>query len=154
MKLAILENGVIDLAHGANGLIKEDGLQSAVLISLLTDRRADPDDQLPDDDGRPKAIPADRRGWCGDALSDDRIGSRLWLLVREKQTEETRQRAIFYAKEALQWLIEDGLASEVAIEAEWEGIGRLNMLITIYLIDGEVFNLTIDDILGDKAHAI
>ncbi len=154
MKLAILENGVIDLAHGMSGLIKEDGLQSAVLISLLTDRRADPDDELPDDDGRPKAIPSDRRGWCGDALGDDRIGSRLWLLVREKQTEEVRQRAIFYAKEALQWLIEDRIASKVDIEAEWEGIGRLNMVITIYLIDGEIFNLTLEDILGDKAHVV
>lgn len=158
MKLAILENGTIDLAHGTSGLIKEEGLESAVLISLLTDRRANPDDALPDDDGRVKAIPADRRGWCGDALSeddnDDRIGSRLWLLVREKQTEETRRRAIHYANEALEWLIEDGIASTIEIEAEWEGIGRLNMLITIYLIDGEVFNLTLNDILGDKAYAV
>ncbi|WP_435640338.1 phage GP46 family protein [Micavibrio aeruginosavorus] len=156
MKLVVTESGMIDLGAGEGGLLKEDSLTTAVIISLMTDRRAEPDDRLPEDDGRTRAIPLDRRGWAGDALATDsrRIGSRLWLLVREKQTEETRRRAIEYAREALQWTIDDGIASRITITAEWGQIGRLNMQIVIYLIDGAVFSTTVNDVLKGDAYAV
>lgn len=146
MKLSVYDDGVIDLTIGPNGLVNETGLESAVIVSLLTDRRAGPDDILPNEKpGQP--INQDRRGWCGDALADDqgdRIGSRLWLLSREKQTEETRQRAIFYAKEALKWLIDDKIATAINVDAEWVSTGHLNMLIEIVLIDGAKFNMQLN----------
>ncbi len=95
------------------GFLADDGLGTSVFISLFTDRRAEADDGL---------APAERRGWVGDALADregDRIGSRLWLLKREKETEETRARAEEYAAEALAWMIDDGLATGIEIEAAW-----------------------------------
>jgi len=99
------------------GLLKaDDGLETAVIISLFTDRRARPDDQLPGDDDT-------LRGWWGDSLGlpansgDDRIGSRLWLLAREKQLPAVMIRAAEYAREALAWLIEDGVASKVDVVA-------------------------------------
>jgi phage gp46-like protein len=98
------------------GLVMDDGLQSAVVISLFTDRRADAND-LPTN-----APGGDRRGWWGDSFGDvpgDRIGSRLWLLAREK------------AKEALQWLLDDGIASAVNVDAQWmdgrQGVLQLNV---------------------------
>jgi len=103
---------------------REDGLGTSVLISLFTDRRADADDGL---------APADRRGWVGDALSDvegDRIGSRLWLLKREKETEDTRQRAEEYAVEALAWMIDDDLVSAVEVEAAWVAPSVLGLRVT------------------------
>lgn len=100
----------------ASGRIARDaGLQSAVILSLFLDSRAGADDPLPPGS-------ADRRGWLGDVLSPrpgDRFGSRLWLLAREKQTEETRVRAEEYAAEALAWLVEDGLAESVTVAASW-----------------------------------
>ncbi len=56
------------------------GLETAVIISLFTDRRAGENDELP-------ATETDRRGWWGNTLqdADDEIGSKLWLLCREKQ---------------------------------------------------------------------
>lgn len=93
-----------------DGLQRDDGLGTAILISLFTDRRVTADE-----------AEGDRRGWIGDALSEiegDRIGSRLWLLKREKATEDTRQRAIEYSAEALAWM-EDELISGLEIEAEW-----------------------------------
>jgi phage gp46-like protein len=118
--------GEAALRRTATGaLAQDDGLATAVLLSLFLDRRAGPDDPLPDG--------TDRRGWLGDALAEDadRIGSRLWLLSREKQVEETRRRAEEYAEEALAWLVEDGLAESVAVSAAWAGIGWLDLRVTI-----------------------
>jgi phage gp46-like protein len=103
----------IDYAQDALGLVMDDGLETAVILSLFTDRRAEPDDVIPDGS-------QDRRGWWGDdfnADSADRIGSRLWLLHREKQLSVVLQRAQSYAEEALRWLIDDGVAESVTVVA-------------------------------------
>lgn len=106
-----------DLASG-------NDIVSAVLISLFTDRLAGSDDALPD--GTP-----DRRGWWGD-VSNNLIGSRLWLLARAKHTQATLGLAEAYIAEALQWLIDDGLASKIDVHAEWQRSDTLGALITVY----------------------
>lgn len=101
-----------DFGLESGDLAVDGGLETAVLVSLFTDREALPGD-LPEGE--------DRRGWWGDGLSaspGDRIGSRLWLLRRETLSARTIQRAIQYAREALEWLIEDGVASAVEVTAE------------------------------------
>jgi len=106
------------------GFARDDGLGTSVLISLFSDRRAEADDGMP---------PMQRRGWPGDALPEtegDRIGSRLWLLKREKQTEETRQRAEEYAAEALGWMIGDGLVTAIEVEAAWVAPAMLGLRVT------------------------
>lgn len=103
-----------DFALEGAQIATDDGLRTAILISLFTDRRAREDDRLPDETG-------DRRGWWGDAYSaqlDDRIGSRLWLLSREKRLQSVLVRARDYAREALAWLIEDGVVRTVDVTAE------------------------------------
>ncbi len=102
----------LELAEG--DLTVDTSLKTAIVLSLFTDARALPDDPLPTGD--------DPRGWWGDMLSsyeNDRLGSRLWLLGREKQTPETLERAKEYAEEALAWLLEDGIAEAVTVDAEW-----------------------------------
>lgn len=137
MKLVTLERGQIDLGRNVNGALEmESTLQSAVLISLLTEHRAAQDDRLPVEGRSERPIPPDRKGWAGDAFGG-RIGSRLWLLQREKQTEETRRRAISYAREALQWLIDDEQVVAIEISAAWQGIGRLEMTIRLQLPGGD-----------------
>jgi phage gp46-like protein len=108
------------------GLAVEDGLQSAVIISLFTDHLADPDDLLPSGD--------DRRGWWGDTYADiagDRIGSKLWLLSREKVLPAVLPRAEQYALDALQWLIDDGIAAGVLVTAEIIGSDTLGLAVEI-----------------------
>lgn len=105
----------------------DDGIETAVIISLFTDRLAEADDVLPDNSGQ-------RRGWWGDSFPDiegDRIGSRLWLLAREKQMPSVLERARAYAKEALAWMVEDGVARGVEVEAEFQGIGTIALGVTI-----------------------
>ncbi|MEW5727713.1 MAG: phage GP46 family protein [Pseudomonadota bacterium] len=108
----------------------DDGLATAVIISLFTDRRANADDRLPDDQ-RLAARP-DRRGWW----ADPKMGSRLYLLHREKQRAVVLARAREYAAEALAWLIEDEVASSVDVAAEILGEGTLGLTIRIRRTDG------------------
>lgn len=154
MKLVVLDSGMIDLAFGPAGLEKETTLSSAVIISLLSDRRATADDVLPDAPLATAPLPADRRGWCGDALSEFNshlIGSRLWLLLREKQTEETRRRAIAYIREALQWMFDDGHIVALDVTAEWVKRGRLAATIILTLPDGTRYS---QELMIGGAHAI
>ena len=96
-----------DLSVVDEDLESESGLETAVIISLFTDRRARDDDELPDPNN------SDKRGWWGDLVAevaDDQIGSRLWLLERAKTTENVLVKAKEYAEESLSWMIEDGVA--------------------------------------------
>jgi phage gp46-like protein len=108
------------------GLTEDEGLETAVLLSLFSDRIAREDDVLPSGD--------DRRGWWADAYADiegDSWGSRLWLLSREKQTAETLRRAEEYAREALQWLIEDRVVSSVKCSAQIVRTGVLGLTVVM-----------------------
>lgn len=99
-------------------------LRALVVASLFTDRRAASDDVLPSDSGDPP----NRGGWWGDTYSGDAagtegdegdlFGSRLWLLTRSRATMANVERARLYATEALQWLIDDGIAERVEVTAE------------------------------------
>lgn len=114
-----------DFALQQGQLATDDGLRTAIIISLFSDGRARDDDDLPTGD--------DRRGWWGDAFlpPNDRIGSRLWLLEREKLTQQTLLRLRDYTREALAWLIEDGIAAAVSVITERQGLDRANICIEI-----------------------
>lgn len=119
------------IAPAGPGLAEDDGLQTAVVISLFTDRRAEASD-LPAD-----ATGQDRRGWWGDSFAEvegDRIGSRLWLLAREKQTQATLLKARDFAKEALQWLLDDGVARAVNVGTEWMANRQGVLLMTVEIV--------------------
>lgn len=118
-------NGGDWLLSGA-ALQSDDGLQTAVVLSLFTDRLVGAEELAPDGPG-PAGATA-RRGWWGDAYAStpgDLIGSRLWLLAREKQVSQVLRRAEEYAAEALQWLMDDGIARSVLVEARAPGAGVL-----------------------------
>lgn len=96
-------------------LADDDGLETAIILSLFTDRRAADDDELPDGTD-------DRRGWWGDAhpeVPGDAFGSRLWLLFREKDMQSAVNRAREYTEEALAWLVDDGVARRVVVVTGW-----------------------------------
>ncbi|MBS4847103.1 MAG: phage GP46 family protein [Burkholderiales bacterium] len=102
---------------------EDDPLIQAVLISLFSWRRSNEDDGV--------EIPY-QQGWWGDTFADsgDRIGSKLWLLRREKLTREVIARAKDYAEESLRWMVEDAVAKSVVVETERDG-DRLNMSVVV-----------------------
>ena len=108
-------NGAADLVMIDGDLASDAGMRTAVLLSLFTDRRAEPDDKPPSGD------PNDRRGWWADEFAPvegDRIGSRLWLLDRSKRTDETGRLAEEYSREALAWMLEDRVVASIDVEIE------------------------------------
>jgi len=122
------------------GMWPDEPLVRAVIVSLFSWRRANPDDELPSDE---------RMGWWGDTyptVPNDRIGSRLWLLSRAKLTEQVRLRAKEYALEALQWLIDDGIASRIEVQAERHGLSTLAMACRIYREGGAQIDIRFSDV--------
>ena len=110
---------LFDLAVDEDGfrLQTDDGLQTAVTISLFTDRRATPAElQLAG------LAPHENAGWAGDSypeLDGDEWGSLLWTLRRALRDDDTLELARQYARQALQWLVEDEVAQGVTCDASW-----------------------------------
>lgn len=126
-----LEHG-IDLALENALLASDDGLETAVILSLFSDARAKDDDVLP-------LGQTDRRGWWADAwpsVDDDRFGSRLWLLRAAKQLQQALNDAKEYAEEALAWLVEDGAAKAVEVETFIPRDEVMGMIVRITRPDG------------------
>ncbi|TPG53276.1 hypothetical protein EAH89_17310 [Roseomonas nepalensis] len=132
------QTGRGDWARDAAGqLAPGDDLETAVWMSLFTDRRAGPDDVVTDGTD-------DCRGWWADAYSEKPLGSRLWLLDRAKHLPETLRLAETYAREALAWLIEDDVAARVDVTAEWAGPTFLVLRPVIVHRDGRRADLRFD----------
>lgn len=122
--------------------LRTQPLVRSVLISLFTWRRANDDDDVPS---------ADRRGWWADAFAPeqgDKIGSRLWLLGRAALSDQTPAQAELYAREALQWLVDDGVALGLQVSARRVGVDRLDMAMTITRGEGDALALRFDNVWG------
>ena len=104
-------------------------LITAVAISLFTDRESASDDVIPDGSGDP-------RGWWADDL-EVKIGSRIWLLARSKRTQQVLSRAQDYVREALQWMIDDGVVARFAVTTEWTARNTLGVQIIVFRSDGQ-----------------
>lgn len=103
----------------------QDSLTRAVIISLFSWRRADDGDDIESD--------VSKQGWWGDSFSTDRIGSKIWEILRQKLNDETIAKAQEYSRAALQWMIEDGLVTEINVEAERDSsdFNRLNLKVEL-----------------------
>lgn len=126
--MVMTENGGALVLAGFD-LERDDGLETAVIISLFTDRRASPE-QIPSE------LPqGDLRGYWGDisnASPSDQTGSLLWLLAREKQLPQIFGRAQQYCREALAWMMEDLVATRVEVTAEFAAQGWMLILVDIF----------------------
>ena len=109
-----------EIALIENDIETKEGLKSAVLISLFTNRT----DEI------------DTSGfftYFGNALEEDQIilGSRLWLLKREKITTELLIQAKDYCEESLEWLLDAGVANSVNAIVEKSGSNDITIKIEI-----------------------
>lgn len=125
---------VIDGQEASLGMDTQEPLVRAVLISLFTWRRAQPDDHV---EG------SSRQGWWGDSfpsVENDKIGSRLWILSRAKFTAQ--HSPVDFAREcgeeALAWMVEDGVVARVEVETQRQGKDALYMACRFYKADGSL----------------
>jgi phage gp46-like protein len=112
-------------------------LATAVIVALGTDALAEPWDKMPDPDD------TDRRGWWGDYDSELiwdgwPIGSKLWLLQREKitgpgaQRGPTTVRVENYIREAIQPFLDRRIGSHMEVEATHLGTDRIDARVRIF----------------------
>lgn len=125
--------GEFGLLLTGNDLKEDAGLETAVILSLFSDKRL-PDGQEPNDGTD------DPRGWWGDIGDPDGVplGSHLWLLWREKMLPATVSKAIDFARDALRWMIDDGIARAVNVVGERMGLYQISLGVEIIRPTGEV----------------
>jgi phage gp46-like protein len=126
---SLLDDGRLD---------ERQALASAVIVALGTDALAERDDVLPDPDS------TDRGGWWGDTDAAEiwegawPIGSRLWLLRRDKIVDAGSQRGATvtkvdrYIREALQPFLDLRIASRLDVKVERVGRERIDAHIIMY----------------------
>lgn len=146
-------SGVWDdwLLNDFGALDETDVLANVVKVALMTDRRADIREILPDPDS------SDRRGWWGDMDAENiwdgwPIGCRNWLLTRAKITGveadegSTLIRAEEYTRTALQPLIDRSMCSAIDVSVARVGLDRIDVAVTIYRGPREEIELQFQDL--------
>lgn len=131
-----VDQGVADFAIANGDLVLDQGLHTAVIVSLFSDRLADPSDSIPDGT-------TDRRGWVGDApradidAAPDPIGSRLWLYEGQRQTEPIRVQIEAAVRDALAWMIQDGVADRIDVTVDYPFRDRVGVVVVVHQGDAE-----------------
>lgn len=121
----------IDVAGGS------DDLSESIVVALGTDRRALPDDQLPN------ILDDDRAGVWSDTDAEKiwggwPVGTRLWLLRRAKIVGQkarggaTIARIDEYLREALQPLVDRKIASMFSVNTSRTDTGIVRSEVVIY----------------------
>jgi phage gp46-like protein len=122
-----VDTKIYDLTIASSGdLGTIESFDTSLAVSLFAEKRAD-SSEVPD--------PPRRRGWWGNETNDEiefEIGSKLWILMAQpRKTSLNLERAKSYAREALQWLIDDGFLQSLEVSAEFTSIG-IRLTIVLY----------------------
>lgn len=124
------ERGAARLMKTDEGALDVDqSLETIVLLALFTDAEATPEEIAAADLDQ-------QRGWWADADTVrepgvGRMGSKLWLLSREKTRLATLRRAEGYVLDSLLWLKDQGIASSISVVASRPRPGWLGLEIVI-----------------------
>ena len=101
------------------------GFDTSLKMSLFEERRANREEMVPSER---------RRGWWAAEISDPEgfeIGSKLWLLDQARLTQETLNKAIDYARQALEWMVLDNHVESVEVTGELQ---PATIILTINLL--------------------
>ena len=128
-----------DLCVAGGGFAVEQGLDTAIFMSLFFDARAD-DDDAENPTGDKTFGDVDARGWWGTELlraagllgPDEEYGSHLWRFRRAKLTPRTLEGLVRACDEALVWLVSSGIASKVDVSIRVVVQGRADLLIVVH----------------------
>lgn len=126
------DGGFFDLSIENGDFVQDRDLQTAVTISVLSDRRSREDDKIPN-----------QEGWSADFIKkvgETITGSRLWLIRNEKTLDSLLPFAEEAARESLEWVIDNEIAENITVTATYKdkiaGIMVLN--IDLYRPQGNI----------------
>jgi phage gp46-like protein len=131
------EEGIYDLQIEGGDFKTNDSFETAIQMSIFAEERAD-SSEVP--------IAELRRGWWGNTANrviDYQIGSKLWQLEQARRTPTTLNLAIDYARNALQWLIDDGHATNVEVAGEFSDDG-IRLFIEVSRPQNKVTNVSFE----------
>lgn len=98
-----------DLAISNGDFALVDNFDTSLTTSLFTDARASSSEVLPAEL---------RRGWWGDEVGEFQgynLGSKIWLLYQARNTQQTLNDAIDFARASLQWFKQDQHLNDVQV---------------------------------------
>jgi len=132
------EDGIYDMSITNGDFTNIEGLDTAILMSLLIDKRADASEV-----GEPSA----RRGWIGNEQNEDpdyEVGSKLWLLDQSRILQDTVNRSEDFVRDSLIWMIEDSLVKDVGVTGEIVNQNNIVDSVTFIRFDNSTFNKQFD----------
>lgn len=118
-----------DLKQTESGMLDaSSGFETPVTASLFTWGRS-PNANVSEQ--------GQRFGWWGDSYTTKPpIGSLIWTLRRAKNSPETRRRLRSMCRDALAWMVADGIAKSITVEAERYALQAISLKISILRADG------------------
>lgn len=126
-------DGIFDLIIENGDFQLTEGFETALLVSLFSDRRAYQDEI---------ADPVKRRGWIGDLVSElpgDRIGSGLWFYEQSRLTKDDENGVRDEAEKSLSWAVADNWITHAQAQTMQVPSKRtLKLNISLTMIDGGV----------------
>lgn len=121
----------VDIIPADRDVDRDPGFETAVIITLGTDKFADEGSELPETDS------GYRGGWWGDKIPpvpEWRMGTKLWLLKRAKTLTEVPAIAKEYLLDGFQWMIEDGIVSKIDVMVERRRDMKTTLAFTLQFI--------------------
>lgn len=114
------DEGIYDLVIDAEArdFKTTAGIDTALLMTFFTDRRARPDEV---------ADPMRRRGWLGNLslkTPGDNFGSGIWLYEQRRLTGQVRAALRLECINAAQWLIDEGLGQSLDVTIDYSPSAR------------------------------
>lgn len=127
------------------GLRSLDPFVTAIMLCLFTDRRKPDELPIPDTDPDDPS----RYGWHGDTFDLRRndgerpMGSLLYTLRRAAITRVTGLLAEYYAEDALQTLMDQGVAKSIETWHDLDSLrGKLVLHVRVTSVAGRVFEIS------------
>lgn len=133
---------VFDMALANGQYQNTDPLYTSVMISLFTDARLTQEEA--------DTYGMGRGGWWGDGYSpvaETPIGSKLRLLLKMKQTQQTLEQAKRWAEDALRWLVVEGVVASISVEPSYPDRGFIALAVTGQKPSGQGFRY---EVIWDK----
>lgn len=118
IRLSLLSDSA-DISIQSGDVVRDEALETAILISIYTDARNVEENEFAQD----------VRGWWATS-----VGSLLWLLERSKTDASVLGLAEDRIRTCLQWLVEDGVAKSLSIRATRQ-VTNLQLDVSVYRPD-------------------
>lgn len=125
------ERGYVDEVYSSTGIQQiDESFDSNITISIGTDARA----------SDKEVIRKERqRGNLWNLFNNYNNGSKLWLLEQARLGQESKNIAITYTKNSLQWLVTDGFLKDVKVNGSLSTNG-ITINIQLQRLDGQFDN--------------